>query len=881
MITSIQKKIKQLIVFLLFISALFLPGCKAPENKLTVKDLLCENLTNPLGIGTNLPRFSWKTLSERNGTEQIAFQLLVASDSALLDETKADLWNSGKVLSPASILVPYKGKDLTSRSVGYWKVRMWDETGKVSPWSSTAGFSVGLLDAGDWKGAYIGLPEENDEPQSPLLRTSFELTDSAKVLLYVNSLGYHEIYLNGKKVGTQVLAPAVSQFNKRSLVMAYDLSPYARAGRNDLILWMGRGWYSMGLPGVVNKGPLVKAQLEQFNAGGWKVILSTDKTWKGRMSEYSLIGTWRSGHYGGERVDADRILSDWSPVALDKLAWSPVVEVEVPVHQVTAQMTEPNRILETIPASSVTAISDTSLLVDMGKNLTGWIKIKFPILQKGQRITMDYCDHLDSAGNFEDKGQKDIYIASGKGGESFMNKFNYHGFRYVRISKLSEKLPAESITAYLIQTDYKMSSTFECSDEDMNRIYGMIHYTLRCLSLGGYLVDCPQIERLGYGGDGNASTATAQTMFDLAPLYTNWLQAWGDCIRDDGGMPHTAPNPYPAGGGPYWCGFIISATWKTYLNYGDTLLLKKYYPAMQKWLTYVESYSATGFLKRWPDTDYRDWYLGDWASPHGINEKSETSIDLISNSFVCMCYNYMQKIAAVLKLPEDVQIYTRKRDELRQRVHQKFYNTEQGTYADGNQIDMSIPLLAGVVPEPLVRTVTENLYAEIEKKRGGHIACGLVGIPIFTEWAVDNQASQLMYSMLKKKDYPGYLYMIEHGATTTWENWSDPRSYIHNCFNGIGTWFYQAIGGVRMDEKYSGYQRVIIQPQIPDGVTWANTTKETPYGQVKANWKLKGSKVKLHLEIPVGVTAEVIRPDGSTLGVKSGRYDVSYKLKTD
>ena len=92
----------------------------------------------------------------------------------------------------------------------------------------------------------------------------------------------------------------------------------------------------------------------------------------------------------------------------------------------------------------------------------------------------------------------------------------------------------------------------------------MIFYTLRCLSLGGDLVDCPQIERLGYGGDGNASTLTAQTMFDLAPLYSNWLQAWADCIRDDGGMPHTAPNPYPAGGGPYWCGFIITASWKTF-----------------------------------------------------------------------------------------------------------------------------------------------------------------------------------------------------------------------------------------------------------------------------------------------------------------------------
>jgi alpha-L-rhamnosidase len=877
MTTQLSLKIKHVTVLFAFGLALFLPGCTSPRNKIIVNDLLCENLTNPLGLGTLTPRFSWKTRSERNGTRQVAFQLLVASDSVLLDEKKADLWNSGRVLSSASILVPYMGKDLNSRSVGYWKVRMWDEKGKISPWSNMARFTVGLRDAKDWEAEYIGLPGENHKPESPMLRASFDLPDAGqKLLLYVNSLGYHEIYLNGKKVGNNVLAPAVSQFNKRSLVIAYDISSEVKAGRNDLVIWLGTGWYSMGLPGVISKGPLVKAQLEELNGGHWKIVLATHANWKGRMSEYSLIGSWRSGQYGGECVDGARIIGDWSAEALDKLTWSPVSPITVPEHQMTAQTSEPNRIFETIAASVITTISDSVLLVDMGKNLTGWIKVDFPSLHKGQQIVMDYCDHLDSAGNFVDLEQKDIYIASGNGHESFMNKFNYHGFRYVRISNLAEKLPKESISAYLIHTDYKMNSRFECSDDDMNRIYNMIHYTLRCLSLGGYLVDCPQLERLGYGGDGNASTATAQTMFNLAPLYSNWLQAWGDCLREDGGMPHTAPNPYPAGGGPYWCGFIISATWKTFLNYGDTLILEKYYPAMQQWLRYVESYSTSGLLKRWPDTDYRDWYLGDWASPDGVNEKSETTIDMVNNSFVCMCYDYMQRIAGVLNKPDDIQKYALKKEELKQKVHQKFYHAGEGTYADGNQIDMSIALLAGVVPDSLIRKVTKSLFTEIETKRSGHIACGLVGIPIFTEWAIENHASQLVYSMLKKKDYPGYLYMIEHGATTTWENWNNPRSYIHNCFNGIGTWFYQSIGGIRRDNDFPGYRQVIIQPQVPEGITWANTTKDTPYGPVVVNWKLDGSEMKMHLEIPVGVQSKVIKSDGTAVNFPSGKYDLSY-----
>src|SRR5690606_28856095 len=161
------------------------------------------------------------------------------------------------------------------------------------------------------------------------------------------------------------------------------------------------------------------------------------------------------------------------------------------------------------------------------------------------------------------------------------------------------------------------------------------------------LVDCPQIERLGYGGDGNASTITAQTMFNMAPLYNNWLQAWADVIREDGSMPHTAPNPYRAGGGPNWCGFIISASWNTYQNYGDAGILEKYYPVMEKWLEYVAEYSVDGLLKRWPDTDYRSWYLGDWATPEGIDQTNEKSVDLVNNCYVSVCFDQMSKIAQV------------------------------------------------------------------------------------------------------------------------------------------------------------------------------------------------------------------------------------------
>ncbi len=854
-------------LFLISVTIIFLAmgACNGNKSGVIVDDLLCENLSDPLGIGTTTPGLSWKVRSVKNGTSQKAFQILAASDISLLNEKDADLWQSDRILSTSGVLIPYNGKALTSKSVCYWKVRVWDENDEATGWSKTALFSVGLLDKSDWKADYIGFPSKSSDQISPQLKKTFNITGKGKkVFIHINSLGYHEIYLNGTKAGDKVLTPAVSQFSKRSLALTYDLSSLVNEGRNDIVIWIGKGWYSIGLPGVTNEGPLVRAQIEQLTNDGWTTIAATDSSWEGRNSGYSDTGSWRAGRFGGECVDGSLLLTDLSAASLDNTTWDPVLIAKDPGYEVTPQMTESNKIMETIKADTIFSIGDSIWLADMGTTLSGWIEIGFPQMKKGEEVIMEFSDHLDKDGNIVNQGQSDRYISSGREKEIFRNRFNYHGFRYIRISNLSQPPQKDNIRASLIHTGYRLASSFKCSDDDLNNIHDMIFYTLRCLSLGGYLVDCPQIERLGYGGDGNASTETAQLMFDLGPLYANWLQAWADCIRDDGGMPHTAPNPYPAGGGPYWCGFIITASWKTFQNYGDLRVLEKYYPEMQKWLGYVEKYSPSGLLEPWPDTDYRGWYLGDWAVPEGTDQTNASSVALVNNCFIAVCYETMQKIAGVLGKTDDIEIYKEKNKEIKELIHNKLFNTESKTYGSGSQIDLTYPLLAGVVPDSLVSNVKKNLINEINDKHSGHFACGLVGVPVFTEWVVRNHEPDLMFSMLKKRDYPGYLYMLDNGASTTWEHWNGARSRIHNCYNGIGSWFYQAVGGIVADESMPGFQSILIDPQIPKGVTWANVTKETPSGTLSVNWKIDAGLFSMNITIPSGCIAKVKLPENMT-----------------
>ncbi|MDR1743959.1 MAG: glycoside hydrolase family 78 protein [Dysgonamonadaceae bacterium] len=843
---------------------------------------MCENLTNPLGIDNTAPHFSWKLKGGEATSGQTHYEILVASDSLSLIQNKADLWKSGKVKSNESVMIPYNGKHLVSRSLCYWKVRVWDSKGKRSEWSSIVCFSVGILKKSEMYGSYIGYS------QAPLLRKKVQLSQIQTTFLHINSLGYHEVYINGKKVGENVLSPAVSQLNKRSLVITYDLTPYLKEGENDLLIWLGRGWYKKTTYGTVYDGPVVKAELTALKDGQWQLIAETDHSWVGCESGYSDTGTWQALQFGGERVDGRVLPSDLSSSVLDKLEWRPVVVLDLPDHIVSPQMCEPNKIHQVLQAVSVKELGENSWLVDMGKIQTGWFEMQMPVLPEGHETTMEYSDNLTKEGQFDSQGESDIYISGGREGECFKNKFHHHAYRYVRISNFPIKPKIEWMKSLQIHGDYRQTSSFECSDPDLNAIHDMIQYTMKCLTFSGYMVDCPHLERAGYGGDGNSSTLTLQTMYDVAPTFANWMQSWGDVMREGGSLPHVGPNPGAGGGGPYWCGFIVQAPWRTYINYNDSRMIEKYYPQMKEWLKYVDKYTIDGLLKRWPDTPYRDWFLGDWLAPTGVDAGAQSSVDLVNNCFISECLNTMNKIAQTLGYEDEAREFAARRQALNELIHQTFYRAKEGIYATGSQLDMSYPMLVGVVPDSLYDKVKKNMIDRVEQKHKGHIACGLVGVPIFTEWAVQNKTADFVYRMLKKRDYPGYLYMIDNGATATWESWNGDRSRVHNCYNGIGAWFYQAVGGLRLDETAPGYRHVYIDPQIPKGITWAKTTKETPYGTITVNWELKDMQLHLHVEIPAGILATVCVPEHvvsynekeetNRKAITKGNYDFVFSL---
>ena len=835
-------------------------------------DLRCEMLHQPWGIDNTTPALSWKITLGENGLCQTAYQILAASSPELLTEEKADLWNSGKVKSSESLWIPYAGKSLTSRSVVYWQVRAWDQNDKAGGWARGAHFSVGILDKSLWKGQYIGMKRENPKVQ-PMLRKTFQCTRKGEAFLHINTLGYHEVYLNGQKVSDDVLVPAMVEFTKRSLCMTYNVTDLLQEGRNDLVIWLGTGWYEAGKPGVKEGGPYVMAQIDQWENDDWHTIVKTDETWQARQSGYYFDGSINPYAFGGDLVKAEELLPDLTHASLQATEWQlAVVNSELSVEPSpkggagrgpSPMMCEPNKVQQILGAQRITHFGEDTWMVDMGKSIVGWARIHLGRLCKGQQVTISYGDMLGLDGDFEHGVYTDRYIALGEGDESFCNKFTYHAYRYIKIRGLGHQPSLSDIEGLSIYTGYEKESAFVCNDADINAIHDMVHYTFKCLTQSGYMVDCPHHERQGYGGDGNASILAAQTMYDMYPLYRNWLQAYGDAQGDDGEVPHVAPATWTCGGGPFWCAFIANAPWQTYLQYGDKRMLERFYPHMQRYLQYTEKYMPDGLLSlehRWPTSFRKHWFLGDWALPNEEHQHHTESIDDVNSCTMSWVYGIMCRVASVLGKTADAAQYRQKQQDINQRIHQKFYNRKDGTYASGLQLDAAFPLFVGATPDNLRDKVNSQLKKDIYNRWQGHLFTGLVGVPIVTQWLTRAGEAQVMYDMLKQRSFPGYLYMIENNATTTWEHWNARRSRIHNCYNGIGSWFYQALAGIVPDESQVAYRHFYIRPQMAEGISFVRALKPTPYGDITVDWNLSEQTFDIRLTIPPGTTATLEVP---------------------
>ena len=433
---------KAFLMMTIFIPAMFAGSVSNAARSIEFGRLTCEHFTNPVGIGTRIPRLSWVLSSAEQDQVQTAYQILVASSPTWLTEKKADYWNSGRVASDQSILIEYAGKKLESRDICWWKVRVWDRDGKVSAWSAPASFEIGLLATEDWTADWIRSSIRFTEifHPSPMLRKEFSLSGKvASARLYITSLGLYQAEINGKKVGDLVLTPGWTSYQHRVQYQTYDVGAMLNTGGNALGVTLGDGWYRAFRPNNRDREHFGKesldviAQLEVTYADGTRETITTDDTWK------SSTGPIRnSSIYNGETYDARLEMPGWSVAGFDDNGWSGCQSVVHDKDLIVYPPAPPMRREEELVPIEITVTPEGDTVVDMGQNMVGWIRLKVDC-PKGTTITLRHAEVLDKEGNFYTTNlrrakQTNTYICKGGGTEIFEPHFTFQGFRFVAVS---------------------------------------------------------------------------------------------------------------------------------------------------------------------------------------------------------------------------------------------------------------------------------------------------------------------------------------------------------------------------------------------------------------------------------------------------------------
>jgi alpha-L-rhamnosidase len=862
---------RQICRLIFIITALTASG-KASGNDLVVNNLKCNFMTAPKGLEDRDPAFSWEIHSERRNVRQAAYQLLIASSPEGLAAGKADVWQGEMMSSGQSVNVRLGGLDLESAGTYYWKVRVKDASGVTSAYSEPAHFETGILAPGEWEAEWIHAPGM-EKGACPWFRKTFELEDiPAGARAFVGSVGYHELYVNGERAGDAVLTPSVSDLRKRALYHSYDITPYLKLGKNAVVIWLAPGWTGFRdfNPQVEFRRDKKSCCIAQIYLDG-EVKVCTDPAWRCAPSDTWHLGRWQNSDFGGDSVNAMLTPPGWGLPEFDDSPWKQAVRHD-PQLILSPDFIEPNRMVKSIPAREIIALSPGKYQVVMDKLYTGWIEVSLRG-EPGQKVTLSASAHREKEVEFN---QRNVYVIGPEGAGKFRNRFSYHEIAYVTVEGLEKRPETEDITGYQVTNDRRVTGGFDCSDTLIRLIYEITRYNYENLSTGGMTVDCPHRERLGYGGDGHGSLEIALDAYASHPFFSKWAQDWMDNQDGNGRINHTAPT-LGGGGGPAWSGFIITMPWEVYQSTGDLRFLASTYPAAERWLAYMARQVGEGGLLGIPSPG--DWkyaggkrwlFLGDWATPHGSEESDTPEAALFNNCYYVYVLKLAANMAALLGKPAEARSFREQADLVTRAINETFLDPASATYLDTRQTHCVMPLIAGVVPPGYTGTVEANLEREIRVNRQGHFDTGIHGTYYLVKYLTELGRSDLIRTMASQPGYPGYEFFISRGYVTWPEYWHECNSIMHGCLNGIGGWFQRGLAGIRPDPASPGYGNTLIKPAVIDGLEWVAAYHDSPYGRIVCDWKKAVGNLEVRIRVPANASATVYLPGVEAAAVREG-----------
>ena len=700
----------------------------------------------------------------------------------------------------------------------------------------------------------------------PIFRKRFKNCWPVKsATLEITCDGVYEAVLNGKRVGEFILAPGWTEYSKRLQVQSYDITGLL-SDVNTLDVVVGNGWFRRtNAPWTGTQNPdeflpaMLIAAVHIIYEDGTEKLIPTDESWQ--VSESKIL---LSGIFIGEDVDMTKELVFEQAEVTD-------YPKDILISQEGPEVHEQERIY---PRSSFRTPKNEWVL-DFGQNLTGYMYFEMDA-HAGERLSLSTAEVLDREGNFYTgnyrSARSQVHYICCEGHQCYKPKLTFFGFRYLRIDEAPEGFSADNIHAIVLDSEMTRTGWLTSSDPMLNQLFSNILWSQK----GNYLdipTDCPQRdERYGWTGDGQIFCKAGTYQYDVRKFFKKWLADMKAAQHENGWIPEVIPSltAYKPGGAG-WSDAVTIIPWQLYETFGEISFISDMYEPMKKWLAYIPTVSTT------PDLFTGCWTYGDWLAldwPEGyvpenieLSKRGYSNDDLVCSAFYANSVNIVIKVGKILG--QDVTEY----EELHNRIKKAYWKA----FGDklNTQTEKVLTLHFGLAENP--QTVADAL-AEQVKECGMKLQTGLVGTPYLLHELSRYGYYDIAWSLLLRKEYPGWLYSVSKGATTVWEHWDgikpdgtfwddDMNSYNHYAYASVADWVFGVACGIK--PAAPGFAKVRIEPHPDERLNSLGAKLDTAYGRILSSWKYTENGIRYEIETP---TETEIVIGGVSRTVENGKY---------
>ncbi len=736
-----------------------------------------------------------------------------------------------------------------------------------------------------WEAEFVG--PDSQSPEVPVLRRYFDLVEApVSALVHVTFLGVGRLWINGQEVGSDVLAPGWQSYEHRLIYDTYDVTPMLRTGPNTIEAQVADGWYAgrlgfFGQRAIYGSRRAALVQLEMRAADGACSTIATDPSWQWRPGP-----TLSADLYDGETHDArcEDLNGDQG--------WRSVQSVPFDLARLVRRLGPPVRRVEVIRPRSILTSPSGKVLVDFGRVLGGWVRIRVQG-PRGETITLRHAEVLEHGElgirPLRSAAATDRYTLRGEGVEEWEPSFTYHGFRYVEVEGWPGGAPGLSdIEAVFVHSDMERIGWFRTSHPELMQLHENVVASMRA-NFVSIPTDCPQRdERVGWTGDIALFGPTATFLYDCIDFLRNWLIDVASEQAEDGAIPHFVPLvPFPPEAThpqfhsrhlAVWGDVATLLPFALFQSTGDATVLAENFDLMRRW---VDGVAATVGPTRIWDTGFQ---FGDWLDPSAPPEDpagGATEPSLVATAYFAHSARLLSRAAGILGREDDRLRYERLATDVVQAFQRRFL-ADDGRATSDTQTAYAIVLCLDLAASQQQSQGASERLVELVRQAGHRISTGFVGTPLILEALTRAGALDDAYSLLLQRECPSWLYAVTMGATSIWERWDsmlpdgginpgEMTSFNHYALGAVAEWLHSTVAGLRAEEPGYGRIRIAPRPRLP--LHDAGATLQTRFGPASVDWQLEGDRLAIQATVPDGVTAVVDIEGTSPFEVGPGCYE--------